>query len=323
MLVSHKYRFVFIHTPKCGGNTVRALLSPYCEMARPARGWRWDHGMGRYVDDPHTPLLELAQTPEFSELKHYFWFTFVRDPYTRFASALSEHFAQHNLRDTVDPIAFSRALDPARIRHDVALTHFCPMHAFTHIGLKRHVDEVLRIEDFDRDFHWLAATLNLPRSAFSAHYPREYMRADTPYKLDFSSYADSLAPIVERLYDRDFSLFGYQKRSTPAFNVLQAGAASDAAPRYDEADVIGGLTDSPGPARFEALSRMLEELDALRSRIVALEQDAATSAANAKPETAASVPPPECAAVASDDPSVRAAAEGVAAGVKTASDEEA
>lgn len=52
MLVSSKYRFVFIHVPKTGGSSITAALAPYLDDPKPVdpsqkRGWQIKHHVGK------------------------------------------------------------------------------------------------------------------------------------------------------------------------------------------------------------------------------------------------------------------------------------
>ena len=78
MLVNHTKRYIFIHVPKCGGTTVQETLLKHSIFA----------GEEFTMYEFHTSLLcDVAQGYIDDGYKA---FTFVRDPYTRFASAWAQ-----------------------------------------------------------------------------------------------------------------------------------------------------------------------------------------------------------------------------------------
>ena len=44
MIINHKYKFIFIHVPKCAGTAIKRALYPYCD--------KWDQFIGGHPDKP-------------------------------------------------------------------------------------------------------------------------------------------------------------------------------------------------------------------------------------------------------------------------------
>ncbi len=92
MILSDRYRFVFIHLPKCAGTSVRAAVSPYHDAdSRFLKGVERHSDLGE-IDFRHLPLALLRDIdPEaFEKLKVYDSFALIRDPFQRFRSALAQ-----------------------------------------------------------------------------------------------------------------------------------------------------------------------------------------------------------------------------------------
>ncbi|SOB97691.1 sulfotransferase family protein [Rhodobacter sp. JA431] len=90
MIISDMYQFAFIHIPKCAGTTVRNMLLDYDDL-KGAHTSRIDtHPVLGHLDYVHIPLFTLREHfPDlFAKVTAYQSFTIVRDPYSRFTSAL-------------------------------------------------------------------------------------------------------------------------------------------------------------------------------------------------------------------------------------------
>ena len=93
MIVSDRYRFVFVHIPKCGGTSVRSALEKYDERADVyfSRGRDYHDELG-FLDYHHIPLAVLREhfKEDFDCVRRYESFALTRDPVARFPSSLSE-----------------------------------------------------------------------------------------------------------------------------------------------------------------------------------------------------------------------------------------
>ncbi len=92
MILSDRYRFVFIHIPKCAGTSVRAAVLPHHDAdSRFLKKVERHPDLGD-IDFRHLPLALLRDIdPEaFEKLKTYDSFALIRDPFQRFRSALAQ-----------------------------------------------------------------------------------------------------------------------------------------------------------------------------------------------------------------------------------------
>lgn len=112
MIISHKHKFVFIHSPKTAGTSIRRLLSynPYLNEDIIAGHW---HGITeeQYNKFPHVSREIWTHTSallgkEFFEEKgwdwdSYFKFGFIRNPWDRMMS--SYRYLVEHIEDRVNP----------------------------------------------------------------------------------------------------------------------------------------------------------------------------------------------------------------------------
>jgi hypothetical protein len=84
MLISHKYRFIFIHIPRSAGISMRGALRPY------AGGWTFPRLNPRHLrwepNYPHYTAREVRDYLGHRRFNRYFKFAFVRNPWDRLVS---------------------------------------------------------------------------------------------------------------------------------------------------------------------------------------------------------------------------------------------
>ena len=97
MIISDKHRFVFIHIPKCGGQSLRSLLKNFDDTNGAFTGKVEYHQKYGRMDFVHIPLFALRDSfPEiFEKIKRYNTFCTIREPYERFMSSLSQHLKKY------------------------------------------------------------------------------------------------------------------------------------------------------------------------------------------------------------------------------------
>lgn len=97
MIISDRYRFAFVHIPKCAGTYVRNKLNPFDDTA----GYffrRVDrHPNLGLCDYQHIPLRELQQyfPSEFERISTYSAFAVLRNPFDRFPSSIAQRLREY------------------------------------------------------------------------------------------------------------------------------------------------------------------------------------------------------------------------------------
>lgn len=221
MIISDSERFVFVHNPKVGGMTMRSELIKYDTRENFFFEWKEEGKNKRLLDMAHLSLVQFRKLyPDvFSNVSGYFKFAFVRNPYTRFFSAVSQHLklCTPYVRNTIiedDEIFYDfssrltqRVLDEEKINADHKLVHFRRQIAFTHLDGKMWVDKVFNIEkpDLETDLRvktWLNGALKETKNATLA-------RQTTGY--DPTRLSQEALEAINTFYKNDFTCFGYEK----------------------------------------------------------------------------------------------------------------
>lgn len=120
MIISDKYRFVFIHIPKCAGTAVRKPLQSFDSCKRRFTGRVDDHAVLGRLDYVHIPLFALSEhfPTEFKAVRDYWSFAVMRDPFARFASSVSQRLNMYS-----DQPIHKRSLEEVRSVVDECIEH--------------------------------------------------------------------------------------------------------------------------------------------------------------------------------------------------------
>lgn len=158
MIVSDTHEFVFVHIPKCGGTALREPLGAYDNTDSFFTSRVAQLGDLGVVDYVHLPLdvLRVEFPDVYSKLDHYKSFALMRDPETRFGSALGQWFknTRHERILECSPatvVGAARAVldelerDPSTLRPE--LIHFRPQADFVKQGGRRIIRRLYRVED--------------------------------------------------------------------------------------------------------------------------------------------------------------------------------
>lgn len=227
-MISHRYKCIFIHIPKCAGATVERYFEEL--GARP------------YYDARPLPVLRREGLAKAINLyPHYFTFTFVRNPYARFisfyffglhrAACRNEHAGYDTLHECIELV---HELLPIERREDLEGRSFGPhrtssMYSLVYAWLhsKRQTDHVLdcnraryfgvsrvnsapcsfigRQESFARDFGCVLDIVGAPRR------PVESIHVLGDRRDHYSRYYDDRSRrLVEEIYSDDLERFGYE-----------------------------------------------------------------------------------------------------------------
>lgn len=204
-------RAVFIHNPKCAGTSLVFALERMFEDQQ--KFW------GRAYLPAHDAVRDLAHI-KISELRAFlpperpvdFSFGVVRDPYSRFVSAL-KHFRTYSGGDAkLSPEAFAqRYMNHALLRNDWRLVHFAPQYTFFFTGQHCTVDLIGRMESMSGFLSDLSKRLGC-----DIYLAKENVGSDDVIEL-----SDDLIATINHFYARDFALFGYAMRKPgPGAKVL-------------------------------------------------------------------------------------------------------
>lgn len=213
-MISHHHRTVFVHIPKCGGQSVEtAFLTDL--------GLDWETRaplLLRRNDTPRLgpPLLAHLTAREYIAFRYlpetmfeeYFTFAVVRDPYARAISLFNY------MRFSGDLAAFVGTFLPRQFEFAEGYAidghryngkyHFVRPQADYVMGRDGQVmvDEVIRLEDIGAGFDMIRT-----RSGLQADLP--HVNSSTSRKARVADLDDPSRAIIRRLYSADFETFGY------------------------------------------------------------------------------------------------------------------
>ncbi|TDE34250.1 sulfotransferase family 2 domain-containing protein [Antarcticimicrobium sediminis] len=221
MIVSDSEKFVFIHNPKCGGMSSHNALRKYDTRDNFFFEWKPVNDAGKILDMAHiTPVQMRKFFPRaFREVRGYLKFVFVRNPYHRFLSAVSQHLKLGTpyMRDAVlaDPEAFYRvsasfavtALRAHAVENDHKLVHFRQQCNFVNLAGHRWADHVFRLEE-PESLQGTPVAGWLPDMSQQRSNPTEGAVARG---YDVARLGPEAIAALNAFYARDFEAFGYDR----------------------------------------------------------------------------------------------------------------
>ena len=228
MILSHKYKFVFIKTAKTAGTSIEVFLSKYCgpaDVVTPITPPIEGHQPRNYQGFIN-PIPEILERPGklFSALQHtitsrekfyrhmaasevqqrvpsqvwnsYFKFCVERNPWDKVLS----HYHMHAARKG-DALSLDEYLARGRF----------PINYFRYTdrsGSKIIVDRVLRYENLLAELGEVFSQLNVPfDGTLGIEAKSEYRTDRRPYQFVFN---DEQRRIVENAFAREIELHGYR-----------------------------------------------------------------------------------------------------------------
>ncbi len=258
MLLSPRFKFLFVHIAKTGGTSVRSSLRRlcwrdplfvplfFCNRLSHLCGHRIGAKFPRHA--PAVAALEMMSPLFFGSL---FKFAFVRNPWDRVVSSF-HHFAREQssilkekrigdfhdfVRWMVEDAADYRGPKPVL----VAAIRRPQFEHLVDISGSTIVDFVGRYEQLADDFAAVCDRLGVKPRALP-HKRQARSRRD--YR---SYYADTTAELVGRLFHKDIDEFGYRFDAPPVLRISssagdpQAPSDSDAVERFRSIPFSTGL----------------------------------------------------------------------------------
>lgn len=201
--------------------TIRTELAKYDTRENFFFEWKWVADGKKQIDMAHITLYQLQHFyPEvMASIAGYFKFGFVRDPYTRFLSAVAQHLklGTAHTRQAIfrEPDLFYRVatnfalsvLDQKVIDADFKLVHFRQQSNFYYLNSERWVDRVFKLEEPESILHtraetWLGDAMETPKNR-TPHF--------TEGGYDLKALAPAARNAIGTFYERDFERFGYAR----------------------------------------------------------------------------------------------------------------
>ncbi len=243
MIISHKYKFIFVKTAKTAGTSIEVFLDEYCgdddiltPFAFPEPGHRPRNYRGFFnpisaiKDDIQSGMFSLKNTKDilvdFFQLKKfhhhiparvikgripeeiwkgYYKFTVVRNPWEKIISGWF-YYKKHYKENC--PLDEYLSFCEKRISKNVRGTGICPYNIFNYTDPKTGeilVDEIIRYENLNDEFIQILEEIGInSKKGLSVHAKKGYRKKD--YK-DF--YSKEQKEYVATLFKKEIELLGY------------------------------------------------------------------------------------------------------------------
>jgi len=221
MILRHDLELVFLHIPKCAGQSLRRWFKLGSNDSNCSELWNYAYSrkLHRYVDLAHLPADDLVHFKNYRQLRRYTTVAVCRHPYLRLASAIKEFHRQRSKEDEQrvkagaltreDQLNYLRALPLHLAMLDPRYVHALPMRRFSHYGKRCLVDRWLRCEQLQDDWRALVQERELP-AAWLEGAGGQLQETDPLQRECLGPAADAVIAVANRLYADDFRSFNYQ-----------------------------------------------------------------------------------------------------------------
>jgi len=202
MIISNTGNFAFVHIPKNGGTSVRKALSQYGEDPRFTSGRVTEVPQIGPLDHVHIPLslLKDLYPDALDEIRARPSFAIVRDPYTRFQSALNQ-WAKNVKKERLMDLPQQKVAQYAKLHledrdpHEnmsPSLIHFLPQTEFIFLDNTQIVDLLVPFERLNTSWPEILGHIGVDRTLT--------LSKENP------SIAGSVRRIFEQIPERPFPL---------------------------------------------------------------------------------------------------------------------
>tara|TARA_A100001037_G_C15106713_1_gene616818 strand:+ start:1065 stop:1700 length:636 start_codon:yes stop_codon:yes gene_type:complete len=211
MIINHKYKFIFIHVPKCAGTSIKRALYPYCD--------EYDQFLGGHPNVPeensevhkHSTALEVKRFATRERWDEYFTFSFVRNPFSRMVSLYKWWQKTDGLFDiktkniicnmSFEEFVFSKYTGETQVKF---LASKNPKKTFVAEANRVELDFLGKHERINKDFAYVCGLLKLPNLNLEKH------NTTTNDYNSFNAYYNKKTKTrVREKFAEDFNFLGY------------------------------------------------------------------------------------------------------------------
>ena len=208
MIISHKYKFIFIAVPKTATHAIRFALRPYLastdwEQVELFHQSRLPFDSFKSVKHGHQTAQEAKEILSAEEWESYFKFAFVRNPYDRFVSAtLFKHKKRKDFRNKNTTTKLKLLLNS--FTHKCDLIYRPQSHFICNVKGEIMLNKFGYYEDLQESFNQICQKIGFEPSKL------EHKNSNIHDAYD-SYYDDELKEMVYEFYKEDFLNFNYKK----------------------------------------------------------------------------------------------------------------
>ena len=210
MLGRDPYKFIFIHAPKTGGNSIQHALRDYCvdDITEMDNGDWYDSGGTLHNFEVANPVVNYKhgtikdyydnwKEEDFGNIDDYFKFCVVRNPWER---AISAYFYKYQtvIYAGVEGLIKEKFMKENELQS--MSSYYC-------IDGDISVDYCTKIETIQEGFNEVCDKLNIPKQGLlKLNNAGDVLRANTRY---VEYYDQEMIDHIGNLYSDDVENFGY------------------------------------------------------------------------------------------------------------------
>ena len=195
MIISPKYKFVFIANTKTGSTAIHKTLLKYVKDKNLINESTLSLG------DKHLSCPKLIE--QYPQYKNYFKFSFVRNPWDRVVSWYSFSKNAKSPKRNTSGISFKEfLLDPA-LRRIVWAAPIQFQYKFT-----ENCDFIGKTENLQEDFDIICDKIGIPQQKLP--HKEHWSQNKSKHKHYTKYYDDETREIVAKKYAKDIEYFGYK-----------------------------------------------------------------------------------------------------------------
>lgn len=197
-MISFQKRFLFVHIPKTGGNSIQTVLRDYSEdeivAAHPHQDGveRFAVRNPKYQIKKHSPLIAYRDALGDEQFSKLYKFTCVRNPWDRMVS----YYFTPGRQKKWNAQEFEALILETKSASEYLRLDKGDVDPFS------NVDRIIRFEKLDEDFRSLCADLGIPPAAL----PR-YNRSEREHYSKY--YDDKLREMVRNRFADEIKAFDY------------------------------------------------------------------------------------------------------------------
>lgn len=208
-MISTAHRFIYLHAPKTGGNSIQSLLLPFSDdrivLRRHQDGYDRFEVKGAITPYKHATLADYAFVLR-SELERYRCVMSIRHPLDR---AVSFYFSPHRwmVKDTETGAWTPQPAHWSITDFEEILRKIQPMSEFIRIGGQtRRPDFLIRFERISVDFRRCVEMLGLATAVSPLPHRN---RSSAPTLANEALKNPTVRRLVQQHFEGDYEIFGY------------------------------------------------------------------------------------------------------------------
>jgi hypothetical protein len=205
MIVSHLYKFQFIHIPRTGGTALTQAVAPHV-CAELGNAWypkTQEEGRAGWQGKFHTTHMHSRIVEEPSYRRDYFTFSIVRNPWDRVVSLWKRYNKGRTMKDFLLDIRDSDKATAARCLRWNQVDWLVGKE-----GKHTVVDFVCRTERLEKGVEFVCGEVGLPPLKLLRFNTYKWHTGDERTRFDLFEDFETIN-IAAKIYARDIKAYGY------------------------------------------------------------------------------------------------------------------